>query len=270
MERSYSRSQTPCRFYFSARGRCNRGDNCTYSHDLSDAHSGGGRPNTGKSKKQTPNNFPDAYRLCPWYVSGSCHAGSQCRYTHDDAVRAHFLDLGSEGCGALQNTNPPDPVNFDFHCWLCDRKVVAADQIFRAWKNCIWLPHGAEVENIWVEDDTYFNPYKNVRSRRVFCICGWFIGSSHIDYRDTESHELLDLKLEVIARSGSGAPNRHGLRSCAIYDDPEQPEDIHPVNWQSDKRDLEKQIRERLNHSDAEIPEDEKSYKAILKLLREG
>ncbi|XP_041466312.1 zinc finger CCCH domain-containing protein 4-like isoform X2 [Lytechinus variegatus] len=61
-----------CKFYLE--GRCKKGENCTYSHDLT------------QQRKQ---------ELCKFYVSGFCNKGDTCLYMHGDFPCKYFHS-GSE------------------------------------------------------------------------------------------------------------------------------------------------------------------------------
>ncbi|XP_072182143.1 uncharacterized protein [Diadema setosum] len=56
-----------CKFYLE--GRCKKGENCTYSHDLS------------QQRKQ---------ELCKFYVSGYCNKGDSCLYMHEEFPCKYF------------------------------------------------------------------------------------------------------------------------------------------------------------------------------------
>ncbi|ELP87383.1 hypothetical protein EIN_096400 [Entamoeba invadens IP1] len=77
----------PC-IFFMQNGYCKKGDNCTFSHDVSTTHS----TNTSPQKQFV--SVDKLYRTKPckyFFETGTCRKGEHCNFSHDLSLRDEYL-----------------------------------------------------------------------------------------------------------------------------------------------------------------------------------
>ncbi|XP_028799861.1 E3 ubiquitin-protein ligase makorin isoform X2 [Neltuma alba] len=87
-------SQRVCKFY--ARGKCFRGEQCDYSHDVQD----------------TP------VDICTFYQKGHCSYGSRCRYKHVKASQASSASSSENGRQSLSSKSVIDHTSGGKSRWI--------------------------------------------------------------------------------------------------------------------------------------------------------
>jgi len=87
--RSESRSKQGICYDLKNKGKCERGSECTFSHDLSRSGSRGSSNGSNGAKKggKSRGNTPDPKKPCEFFKAGKCTFGDKCRNYHDPKLK---------------------------------------------------------------------------------------------------------------------------------------------------------------------------------------
>lgn len=164
-----------------------------------------------------------------------------------------LADFDRSGITPLMDTFPGSSHMVDFHCYICGRKLIGRDHVFKIHRNAVWTS-SPETDQIWLNPEAGVHPYKCKQNgdpcitKVVFCICSNWIGDFLQDYgSDSEGTPLSLYKFEFINRTHQRR-NMCWIRSAAehipLVEGQTAP---HPEAWQSEKRDTEKRAVGYLN-----------------------